>query len=56
MSALWLVPEFVLLGFGEAFTPVGLVEYFYTYFPKSMSSFAMAIFTLELAASDVVAS
>ncbi|CAJ2674823.1 unnamed protein product [Trifolium pratense] len=56
MSALWLVPEFVLIGFGEAFTPVGLVEYFYTYFPKSMSSFAMAMFTLELAASDVVGS
>lgn len=56
MSALWLVPEFVLLGFGEAFTPVGQVEFFYTYFPKSMSSFAMAIFTLELAAADVVGS
>ncbi|KAL5071328.1 hypothetical protein RYX36_022215 [Vicia faba] len=56
MSALWLVPEFVLLGLGESFTPVGLVEFFYSYFPKSMSSFAMAIFTLELAASDVISS
>ncbi|CAK8570123.1 unnamed protein product [Lathyrus sativus] len=56
MSALWLVPEFVLLGLAESFTPVGLVEFFYTYFPKSMSSFAMAIFTLELAAADVVSS
>ncbi|CAL5206438.1 unnamed protein product [Lathyrus oleraceus] len=56
MSALWLVPEFVLLGLGESFTPVGLVEFFYTYFPKNMSSFAMAIFTLELAAGDVVSS
>lgn len=56
MSALWLVPEFVLLGIAEAFTPVGLVEFFYSYFPKSMSSFAMALFTLELAAADVVGS
>lgn len=56
MSALWLVPEFVLLGIAEAFTPVGQVEFFYTYFPKSMSSFAMATFTLELAAADVVGS
>lgn len=56
MSALWLVPEFVLLGIAEAFTPVGQVEFFYSHFPKSMSSFAMALFTLELAAADVVGS
>ncbi|TKY58251.1 NRT1/ PTR FAMILY 1.2 [Spatholobus suberectus] len=56
MSALWLVPEFVLLGIAEAFNPVGQVEFFYTYFPKTMSSFAMALFTLELAAADVVGS
>ncbi|MED6168916.1 hypothetical protein PIB30_016201 [Stylosanthes scabra] len=56
MSALWLVPEFVLLGFAEAFNPVGQVEFFYTYFPKTMSSFAMALFTLGLAAADVVGS
>ena len=56
MSALWLVPECVLLGFAEAFNPVGQVEFFYTYFPKSMSSFAMALFTLELAAADVIGS
>lgn len=56
MSALWLVPEFVLLGIAEAFFPVGQVEFFYSYFPKSMSSFAMALFTLGLAAADVVGS
>ncbi|KAK7259022.1 hypothetical protein RIF29_24616 [Crotalaria pallida] len=56
MSSLWLVPEFVLLGFAEAFFPVGQVEFFYTYFPKSMSSFSMALFTLGLAAADGVGS
>ncbi|XP_027330032.1 protein NRT1/ PTR FAMILY 1.2-like [Abrus precatorius] len=56
MSAAWLVPEFVLLGMGEAFNAVGQIEFFYSYFPKSMSSFAMALFTLELAAADVVGS
>ncbi|CAK8570122.1 unnamed protein product [Lathyrus sativus] len=56
LSALWLVPEFILLGLGESFTPVGLIEFFYTYFPKSMSSFAMAIFSLELAAANVLSS
>jgi len=53
MSVLWLVPEFVLLGFAEGFNPVGQIEFFYTYIPKSMSSFAMAIFTLQLAAVDI---
>lgn len=56
MSVLWLVPEFVLFGIAEAFSPVGLVEFYYSYIPKTMSSFAMALFTLELAAADVVGS
>ncbi|KAE9588949.1 putative proton-dependent oligopeptide transporter family, major facilitator superfamily [Lupinus albus] len=56
MTALWLVPQFVILGFAEAFYPIGQVEFFYSYFPKSMSSFAMAIVTLGLAAADVVGS
>ncbi|ESW33535.1 hypothetical protein PHAVU_001G078000 [Phaseolus vulgaris] len=53
MSVLWLVPEFVFLGIAEGFNPVGQVEFFYTYIPKSMSSFAMALFTLQLAAVDI---
>ncbi|KAK7377523.1 hypothetical protein VNO80_02949 [Phaseolus coccineus] len=53
MSVLWLVPEFVFLGIAEGFNPIGQVEFFYTYIPKSMSSFAMALFTLQLAAVDI---
>ncbi|XP_020226998.1 protein NRT1/ PTR FAMILY 1.2 [Cajanus cajan] len=56
MSALWLVPQFVMLGIAEALNPVGQIEFFYTYIPKSMSSFASALFTLELAAANVVGS
>ncbi|KAG5098302.1 hypothetical protein JHK82_048156 [Glycine max] len=56
MSVLWLFPEFVLLGIGEAFNSVAQVEFFYTCIPKTMSSFAMALFTLELAAANVVGS
>ncbi|KAG4943932.1 hypothetical protein AAZX31_17G179900 [Glycine max] len=56
MSVLWLVPEFFFLGIAEAFSSVGQLEFFYSYIPKSMSSFAMAIFTLELAAANTVAS
>ncbi|KAK0584505.1 hypothetical protein LWI29_014279 [Acer saccharum] len=28
MSVLWLVPQFVIVGFGDGFTLVGLQEYF----------------------------
>ncbi|KAI4316121.1 hypothetical protein L6164_024132 [Bauhinia variegata] len=54
MSALWLVPEYALLGIAQAFNAIGQIEFFYFYFPKSMSSFAMALYTLEIAASDMV--
>ncbi|KAK7384870.1 hypothetical protein VNO78_30573 [Psophocarpus tetragonolobus] len=56
MSVLWLVPEFVLLGIAEGFNSVGQLEFFYTYIPKSLSSFAMVLLTLEVAAADVVTS
>ncbi|KAG4963077.1 hypothetical protein JHK86_039945 [Glycine max] len=56
MSVFWLFPEFILLGIGEAFNTVAQVEFFYNYIPKTMSSFAMALFTLELAAASVVGS
>ena len=45
-----------MLGIGEAFNSVAQVEFFYTCIPKTMSSFAMALFTLELAAANVVGS
>ncbi|KAL2318250.1 hypothetical protein Fmac_032126 [Flemingia macrophylla] len=56
MSALWLVPQFVLFGIAEALNPIGQVEFFYTYIPKTMSSFASALYTLELAVANVVGS
>ncbi|CAL0323218.1 unnamed protein product [Lupinus luteus] len=56
MSALWLAPQFVMAGFAEAFSPIGQIEFFYSYFPKSMSSFAMAMLTLGLAAGDMTGS
>ncbi|KAL3523905.1 hypothetical protein ACH5RR_016739 [Cinchona calisaya] len=38
MSVFWLAPQFTLLGIGEAFTLVGLQEYFYDRVPDSMRS------------------
>ncbi|KAL9225999.1 hypothetical protein vseg_001859 [Gypsophila vaccaria] len=56
MSALWLAPQLVLIGLGEAFNAVGQIEFFYSHLSKSMSSFAMALFTLEMAFSGLLGS
>jgi peptide/histidine transporter 3/4 len=56
MSALWLVPQFALLGLAEAFNAIGQIEFYYTQLPKSMSSIAVAIFTLGTAVANLVGS
>lgn len=43
MSAMWLVPQFALLGAAEAFSSSGQIEYYYTQFSKSMASIAVAL-------------
>ncbi|KAH0697881.1 hypothetical protein KY285_015041 [Solanum tuberosum] len=48
MSAMWFVPQYVLLGLADAFNAIGLVEFLYSELPKSMSSFVVAIFTLGM--------
>ncbi|XP_016552880.2 protein NRT1/ PTR FAMILY 1.2 isoform X1 [Capsicum annuum] len=56
MSAMWLVPQYVLLGLADAFNAIGLVEFLYAELPKSMSSFVVAIFTLGMAVSGIFGS
>lgn len=56
MSALWLLPQYVLLGLAEAFNGIGQNEFYYSQFPKSMSSLAGALFTLGLALSGLAGS
>lgn len=51
MSAMWFVPQYVLLGLADAFNAIGLVEFLYSELPKSMSSFVVAIFTLGMSVS-----
>ncbi|PHT68088.1 hypothetical protein T459_27575 [Capsicum annuum] len=48
MSAMWLVPQYALLGVAEAAHGVGQIEFFYSLFPKSMSSIASAMYTIGL--------
>ncbi|MFS7909064.1 putative proton-dependent oligopeptide transporter family, PTR2 family proton/oligopeptide symporter [Helianthus anomalus] len=56
MSAMWLVPQFVLLGLTEAFNGIGQLEFYYSKLPNSMSSLAMVLFKVSMAVASLVAS
>ncbi|KAM3303979.1 hypothetical protein P3S67_015011 [Capsicum chacoense] len=56
MSAMWLVPQYALLGVAEAAHGIGQIEFFYSLFPKSMSSIASAMYTTGTAASSLIVS
>ncbi|WOL08701.1 protein NRT1/ PTR FAMILY 1.2 [Canna indica] len=53
MSAMWLVPQNGLVGLAEAFNVIGQVEFFYDQLPKSMHSFAMALWTLGFGVANM---
>ncbi|KAK7305803.1 hypothetical protein VNO77_43715 [Canavalia gladiata] len=44
MSVLWLIPQYFILGIADAFSLVGLQEYFYDQVPDSMRSLGMALY------------
>ncbi|THG10103.1 hypothetical protein TEA_021673 [Camellia sinensis var. sinensis] len=56
MSAMWLIPQFVLLGVGDAFNSTGQIEFYMTRFSKSMSSIAVALYTVGIAMAALVGS
>ena len=56
LSAMWLVPQYTLLGLAEAFNPPGQIEFYFSRFPKSMSSVPMALFALAMAVSSLLGS
>lgn len=56
MSAMWLVPQYCLNGLAEAFNAIGQTEFYYSEFPKSMSSIAAALFGLGMAVANLLAS
>lgn len=43
ISALWLLPQFCIVGLGEAFHTIGNLEFFYDQFPATMRSTAIAM-------------
>uniref|UniRef100_A0A251RKH0 Putative proton-dependent oligopeptide transporter family n=1 Tax=Helianthus annuus TaxID=4232 RepID=A0A251RKH0_HELAN len=56
MSAMWLVPQFVLLGLTEAFNGIGQLEFYYSELPNSMPSLAMVMFKVSMAVASLIAS
>ncbi|WCJ42505.1 Major facilitator superfamily protein [Euphorbia peplus] len=46
MSAMWLVPQYCLIGFAESLNAIGQVEFYYSQFPKTMSSIGASLFSL----------
>ncbi|GJV11761.1 NRT1/ PTR family 1.2-like protein [Tanacetum coccineum] len=46
MSAMWLVPQQVFGGLSEALNIIGQMEFYYSEFPKSMSSVATSLYLL----------
>lgn len=56
MSAMWLIPQNVIQGLAEALNAIGQTEFFYSEFPKNMSSIAGALFGLGIAVASLLAS
>ncbi|KAG2371103.1 Protein NRT1/ PTR FAMILY 1.2 [Vigna angularis] len=56
MSAMWLIPHNILCGIAEAFNAMGQSEFYYSEFPRSMSSIAASLFSLGSAVGNLVAS
>ncbi|GAB4833878.1 hypothetical protein Ancab_032126 [Ancistrocladus abbreviatus] len=56
MSVFWLVPQFLLIGFGDGFTLVGLQEYFYDQVPDSMRSLGIALYLSVIGAANFLSS
>ncbi|KAL8097986.1 protein NRT1/ PTR FAMILY 2.11-like [Apium graveolens] len=56
LSGYWLVPQLALVGLSEAFTVIGLVEFYYKQFPENMRSFAGSFLFCSSAISSYLSS
>lgn len=56
MSAKWLIPQLVLIGLAEALNIIGQTEFYYSEFPKSMSSIASSLYMLGSGVASLLAS
>ncbi|KAK2641753.1 hypothetical protein Ddye_023516 [Dipteronia dyeriana] len=56
ISAMWLLPHLVMDGLAEAFYAVAVKEFFYTEFPKTMSSIAINLIGVGTSVANMAAS
>lgn len=56
MSVFWVAPQFIIIGFGDGFTLVGLQEYFYDQVPDSMRSLGIAFYLSVIGAGSFLSS
>ncbi|KAK7292889.1 hypothetical protein RJT34_15745 [Clitoria ternatea] len=56
MSVFWLAPQFLIIGFGDGLTLVGLQEYFYDQVPDSMRSLGIAFYLSVIGAASFLSS
>ncbi|TVU18841.1 hypothetical protein EJB05_34956, partial [Eragrostis curvula] len=52
MSVLWMLPQYALLGVGDVFNSVGILEFFYDQAPDGMRSLGTTFFTSGLGAGN----
>ncbi|XP_068643047.1 protein NRT1/ PTR FAMILY 5.1 [Aristolochia californica] len=45
MSIFWLLPQYILLGIGDVFNAIGILEFFYDQSPEEMQSLGTTFFT-----------
>jgi solute carrier family 15 (peptide/histidine transporter), member 3/4 len=56
MSILWQIPQHVLVGVGEVFNQIGMLEFFYDQAPDSMRSICLALAFLTISLGGYAAS
>ncbi|KAF8025511.1 hypothetical protein BT93_F2367 [Corymbia citriodora subsp. variegata] len=56
MSVWWLVPQYVLVGFAEALTMVGLQEFFYDQVPSELRSVGMSLYLSVIGVGSILSS
>lgn len=56
LSAMWLIPQLVLLGIAEAFNLIGQVEFYNRQFPEQMQTLAGSLFFCSLAGASYLSS